>query len=69
MVTWGWGETNKTKQKTRLREGQWGYKKKPIVQIIYKEPLITGDQLHTVTDGPPQTTSASILSRTHRAAL
>lgn len=64
----GRGEKTK-KQKTRLREGQWGYKKKPTVQIIYKEPLITGDQLHTVTDGPLQTVSASTLSGTHRAAL
>lgn len=62
----GRGEKNK---KTRLGEGQWGYKKKPTVQIIYKEPLITGDQLHTVTDGPLQTVSASTLSGTHRGAL
>lgn len=49
------GKKKQKKKTTRLCEGQWAYKKKPTVQIIYKEPLITSDQLHTVTDGPPQT--------------
>lgn len=56
-------------KKTRLCEGQWAYKKKPTVQVICKEPLITSDQLHTVTDGTPQTMSPNTLSGTHRAAL
>lgn len=58
----------KRKHKTRLCEGQWAYKKKPTVWVIYKEPLITSQQLHTVTDGPPQTARAPTLSGTHRAA-
>lgn len=55
--------------KKRLREGQWIYKKNSTAWVIYEEPVITGNQVYTETDGLPQTMSTSALSCTHRAAL
>lgn len=61
-------EKNRGKNQGYVRDS--GPKKRSLLSwFIYKEPLITSSQVHTVTDGPLQTRSTSTLSGTHRAAL